>query len=354
MKARSFVGTLMGTAMLAATLIFTSGCGEKPPQPAEKKQNVAEVVLFVGTLSAQNAVDRRQGILDELAGKPVPQPAASTAPIVLPPIPLKPGEKPRVAFVTNNAAEFWTIARAGFDKAVKEFDVEGEFRIPPTGTPAEQKVILEDLVTKRVHGIAISPKDPDNQTSILNQTASQVILICHDSDAPKSNRALYIGTNNYLAGREAGRQIKKVLGTARPVKVVDTRTDETDRARAKSNVQDVLVSRPTVACLVGLWSYNGPLVGGVIRESNLVGKVKAVCFDEEKGTLQAVRDGAIYSTVVQKPYEFGYQSIKILAALVRGDKSVIPPNRQIDTGLTVVKKNNVDEFERWLDGLLKK
>lgn len=344
-------------AVLAVALLLNSGCGQKEAETsvtAVKKPEVAEVVLFVGTLSAQNAVDRRQGILDELAGKPIPQPAATTAPVILPPITLKPGEKPRIGFVTNTAAEFWTIARAGFDKALKEFDAEGEFRIPPTGTPAEQKAILEDLVTKRVHAIAISPKDPDNQTPLLNQLASRAILICHDSDAPKSNRVLYIGTNNYLAGREAGRQIKEVLGTARPIKVVDTRTDETDRARAKSNVQDVLVGRPKVACLVGLWAYNGPLIGSVIRETNVVGKVKAVCFDEEKGALRAIRDGVIHATIVQKPYEFGYQSVKVLAALIRGDKSVIPPNRQIDTGLTVVKKDNVDAFEQWLDGLVKK
>jgi ribose transport system substrate-binding protein len=299
-------------------------------------------------------VDRRQGILDELDGKPLPTLAAATTPVSLPPIALKPGEKPRVAFVTNNASEFWRIARAGFDKAVKEFDVEGEFRIPAGGTAAEQKAILEDLVTKGVQGIAVSPVDPKNQTPTLNEIAKRAILICHDSDAAQSDRVLYVGTNNYMAGRAAGKLIKEVLGPGKTPKVVDTRTDNTDRSRAKSNVQDILVSRPNIACLVGLWSYNGPAIGSVITESNLAGKVKAVCFDEEPGALQAVRNGAIYATVVQKPYEFGYQSVKILAALVRGDKSVVPANREVDTGLTILKKDNVDEFKQWLDGILKK
>lgn len=333
---------------LVASMIVV-GCGQK----GAEKEDVAEIVLFVGSLSAQNAVDRRQGILDELADKPVPQPPAAK-PVELPPITLKPGEKPHVVFVTNNASEFWSIARAGFEKAVKEFDVVGEFRIPAAGTAAEQKAILEDLVTKGVHGIAVSPVDPTNQTPLLNEVAGKVILICHDSDAPDSNRVLYVGTVNYSAGREAGKLIKEVLGAEKPIKVVDTRTDNTDRARAKSNVQDILVSRPGVACLVGLWSYNGPIIGGVIDESDLVGKMKAVCFDEERGTLQAIRDGAIFATVVQKPYEFGYQSVRILAALARGDKSVIPSNRAIDTGVTLVKKANVDEFEKWLDGILQR
>jgi len=345
---------LIALAVVSLFGAATTGCKTKSAGKVAKKENVAEVVLFVGTLSAQNAVDRRQGILDELADKPVPKPEASTAPVVLPPIKLKPGEKPRIAFVTNNASEFWSYARAGFEKAVKEFDVEGQFRIPASGTAAEQKAILEDLVTNGVHGIAVSPVDPKNQTPLLNEIAKKAILITHDSDAPESNRVLYLGTNNYSAGRVAGKLIKEVLGTDRPIKVVDTRTDQTDRARAKANVEDVLVSRPNVACLVGLWSYNGPIIGDVIRSSHLAGKVKAVCFDEEKGTLLAIREGAIYATVVQKPYEFGYQSVRILAALARGDKSVIPPNRAVDTGVTVVKKSNVDEFEKWLDSLVKK
>lgn len=339
----------------AALIAMAIGCGPKEAGDAAGKgaKDQAEVVLFVGTLSAQNAVDRRNGLLDELAGKPLPKAPEVKQKVAMPPIQLKEGEKPRVAFVTNNAAEFWRIARAGYEKALAEFDAEGEFRIPAAGTAAEQKAILEDLVTKGIHGIAVSPVDPKNQTPMLNEIASRAILICHDSDAPESNRVLYVGTNNYLAGREAGKLIQEVLGSQKPIKVVDTRTDNTDRARAKGNVQDVLVSRPNVACLVGLWSYNGPAIGGVIRESNLQGKVQSVCFDEERPTLQAIREGAIYATVVQKPYEFGYQSVKILAALARGDMSVVPANREVDTGVELVKKETVDDFEKRLDAILK-
>ena len=36
------------------------------------------------------------------------------------------------------------------------------------------------------------------------------------------------------------------------VEIIDVRTDDTDRVRAKSNVSDTLVKYPDVACLVGL------------------------------------------------------------------------------------------------------
>src|SRR5215813_10856292 len=62
----------------------------------------------------------------------------------------------KVAFVTNNAADFWTIARRGCEKADQELeDVDVEFKIPGEGTAAEQKRIVDDLLAKGIDGIAI-------------------------------------------------------------------------------------------------------------------------------------------------------------------------------------------------------
>ena len=66
----------------------------------------------------------------------------------------------KLAFVTNNSADFWTIARRGVEKADGELqDVEAEFRLTADGTAAEQQRIVDDLLTKGVDGIAISPVD---------------------------------------------------------------------------------------------------------------------------------------------------------------------------------------------------
>jgi len=98
-------------------------------------------------------------------------------------------KKLKLAFVSNNASPFWTIARAGCNDAQQELgNVEVDFRIPSTGTAAEQRQILDDLAAKGVDGIAVSPIDPANQTELLNKLAEQTLLICHDSDAPASKR----------------------------------------------------------------------------------------------------------------------------------------------------------------------
>ena len=294
---------------------------------------------------------------------------------------LRADDKILLGFVTNNASDFWTIARAGVQKATAELgDVDVDFKIPADGTAATQKRIIEDLLARGVKGIAISPKDPANQTTVLNRAAERALVICHDSDAPNSHRAFYIGTDNTAAGRQAGGLIKEVLpqggkimvfvGTLSAqnahdrlagikealagsnIQIVDVRTDETDRVRAKANVKDTIVKYPDIGCLVGLWSYNGPAIINALKESGKAGQIKAVVFDEESETLAGVRDGTCYATVVQQPFQFGYQSIINMHKYLKGDPSFVPADKRIIVPTRAIKKDNVEEFSSQLNKLL--
>ncbi|HUS10140.1 MAG TPA: sugar-binding protein [Pyrinomonadaceae bacterium] len=286
----------------------------------------------------------------------------------------------RLAFVTNNASDFWTIARKGTEKADSELnDATVEFRIPSDGTAAEQKRLLDDLLAKGVEGIALSPVDPDNQTQIINDTAKRVLVVTQDSDAPKSDRAFYVGTDNVAAGRQAGGLIKEALPQGGKImvfvgkidarnaqerlqgiketlqgsniEIIDVRTDDTDRVRAKSNVSDTLVRYPEVVGLVGLWSYNGPAILNAVKESNKTGQVKIIAFDEEDETLAGVKQGAIFATVVQQPYEFGYQAIKLMHQYLKGDKSAAPANKQVFVPTLIIKQDSVDAFTQKINQL---
>ena len=279
------------------------------------------------------------------------------------------GGTKRFAFVTNNASDFWTIARKGTEKADAELpDVSVEFKIPADGTAAEQKRIVDDLLSKGVDGIAISPVDPANQVSMINDVAKQALVFTQDSDAPDSNRAAYVGTDNVAALPEGGKimlfvgktdarnaqermqGIKESLQGSN-VTIIDTRTDDTDRVRAKSNVSDTLVKYQDVKGLVGLWSYNGPAILNAVKEANKVGQIKIVAFDEEDETLAGVKDGSIFATVVQQPYEFGYQAIKLMAQYSKGDKSAIPAGKQIFVPTLVINKDTVGDFQTKINGL---
>lgn len=290
------------------------------------------------------------------------------------------GKSYKFAFVTNNASDFWTIARKGVEKADEELsDVSVEFQMPANGTAAEQKQIVDDLLAKGVDGLAISPKDPANQTDMLNNVAKQAVLVTQDSDAPKSDRVCYVGTDNKAAGVQAGEELKKALpnggkimifvgatdaqnahdrieglkeaiaGTK--IEVLDVRTDDADHARAKSNAADTLVKYPDIAALVGIWSYNGPAILNATREAGKTGKVKIVCFDEEDETLAGVESGDISATVVQQPYEFGYQSVKLMKDVKDGKKDAVPASKMLIVPTLVIDKEKVGEFRTKLNAL---
>lgn len=67
-------------------------------------------------------------------------------------------------------------------------------------------------------------------------------------------------------------------------------------------------------------------------------------FDENDVTLQAIRDGECAGTVVQNPYEYGYQSVKVLKELLSGNQQVIPPSRYIDIAPRSITAENVDTY----------
>lgn len=292
------------------------------------------------------------------------------------------GRPIKAAFVTNNASDFWTIARRGVERADAELPaMDVSFQMPGDGTAAEQKRIVDDLMAKGVTAIAISPVDPKNQTEMLNEVAERAVLITQDSDAPASKRALYVGTDNKAAGVMAGEELKKALpnggkvmvfvGSAdaqnardrfdglkeaikgSKIEILDLRTDGTDRVKAKSNVVDALVKVPDLAGLVGLWSYNGPAILSAVKESGKAGKVQIVCFDEEEDTLAGVKDGGIFATIVQQPYEFGYQSIKWLAKLSQEGNSAAPEGGLNIVPTRVINKDNVAGFKTEMDALRK-
>jgi ribose transport system substrate-binding protein len=291
----------------------------------------------------------------------------------------QPNKKLHLAFVVNNTATFWTYARAGTQDAAKELgNVDVDFKIPSDGTAVQQRQILDDLLAKGVDGIAVSPIDPGNQTEFLNHVASKTLLICHDSDAPQSQRVAYIGTDNFAAGQQAGKLIKEVLPNGGKImvfvgfkdaqnakdrfggiqkelegsniQIIDLRTDDADPVRAQKNAEDTLVKYPDISALIGLYSYNGPAILNAVRSAGKAGKVKIVCFDENDETLAGVASGDIYGTVVQQPYEFGKQAITRMAKYLGGDKSALAGGKLIIPTLEI-KKDSVAEFQTRLKKL---
>ena len=301
-----------------------------------------------------------------------------------------PKVKPHLAFVSNGVADFWTIAKAGAMAAGKELSCQVTVEFPGGGL-GDQKRMLEDLVTRGIDGVSVSPIDPTNQAEILTLIAEKSLLITNDSDAPKAPRLCYIGMDNYDAGvmcgklaREgcAGGEVAIFIGRLEqdnakrrrqgfidgllgrtidatrydePGKVISeagytivgTWTDSFDRAKAKANIEDVMIKHPKLALMTGLFEYNSTLAVEVLKQTGKLGTVKLAAFDEGAEVITAIKEGTVLGTVVQDPYGYGFESIKLLHALNQGDMSTIPSNGMISISAKVIRKDNAEAF--WKD-----
>ncbi|WP_293863121.1 sugar-binding protein [uncultured Alsobacter sp.] len=282
--------------------------------------------------------------------------------------------KKTLAFVVNGASDFWKLAEAGVKKAQAELpNYTLQFKYPEQAAAAVQQRLMDDLVVAGVSAIMVSAVDPKTSTAALNRVGGQVPLFTTDSDAPDSNRIAYIGSSNMDAGKQAGEIAKKALpnggkcigfvglpgadnareriegmkaaiaGTK--IELVDVRGDDIDQTRAKRNVADALAANPNIDCMVGFYSYNPPRIYEVLKESGKLGKVTVIAFDEDPITLGGVKEGTIAGTVVQQPYEWGYQGMKLMAKVLEGDKSGIPANKLVIVPTKIIDKSNVDAFE---------
>jgi ribose transport system substrate-binding protein len=283
-------------------------------------------------------------------------------------------DKKELVFVVNGASDFWKLAEAGVKKAQGELpNYDLQFKYPEQAAAAIQQRLMDDLVAAGVDAIMVSAVDPKTSTEALNRVGAQVPLFTTDSDAPDSNRIAYIGSSNTDAGKQAGEIALKALpdggkcmgfvglpgadnarerieGMKEAIKgskieLVDVRGDDIDQTRAKRNVEDTLAAMPDITCMVGFYSYNPPRIYEVLKEAGKLGQITVIAFDEDPITLGAVREGTFAGTVVQQPYEWGYQGMKLMAKYLEGDKSVVPADELIIVPTKIIDKANVDAFE---------
>jgi ribose transport system substrate-binding protein len=268
---------------------------------------------------------------------------------------------------------YWSACEEGMKEACKELGVEGYFVGPETTDVEKQIKIIEDFVSKKVDGIAISPNDPTAIAPVIDKILSQGIpVITFDSDAPKSKRLCYIGTDNYKAGYAAGEEMIKVLGgkgkiaimtgslgaynlnerirgfrdaikKAPGIKEVTLQANNDDEELCFSQAENVLQANPDLAGFFGVSGTGGPGSGRAVKAAGKIGKVKIVCFDTVPMTVQFIKEGVIQATIAQKPKQMGYLAVKTLYQLAKSGK--LENLKDIDTGITVVTKENVSEFE---------
>jgi len=309
-------------------------------------------------------------------------------------VPRKPSGDLKLKLITNGISPFWDAMGKGLEVMRAELKVDATWQAPQQPDNNAQKRVFEDAVAAGCDGIGVSPIQADAFAPVIDAAIAKGIpVITFDSDSEKSKRLLYIGTNNYEAGRRAGEEARKLFPNggnlvafvgnmsaqnARDryrgfldaikgsgiVMLKEPYEDDKDAVgRARRNVADAIVRYgDRLNGLVGLYSYNGPAIVDEVMKAGIRSKVKIICFDGEPKTLKNLEAGLVDVTVVQKPYEFGRLATKVLYLInrkgLRGALAEMEPELKrlgmklegsvIDTGVEVVTPTNAPEFLRKL------
>ncbi|MGO5014568.1 substrate-binding domain-containing protein [Niallia sp. Sow4_A1] len=131
-----------------------------------------------------------------------------------------------ISFVTKSLDNpVFIEAKEEAERVSLQLGIKMEWLAPMTVDSKEQENIVESLIERKVDGIVISVLDTKKMTPLINKAVSEGIKVAtFDSDAPKSNRAFYVGTDNYELGKVSGKSLVKIVNEnkkyKRPLKVL--------------------------------------------------------------------------------------------------------------------------------------
>src|SRR5580693_4902218 len=131
-------------------------------------------------------------------------------------------ENERYVFVaTNINLPYWQEAQAGFLDAGRALGVKAELVGPATYDPDAEVGVFRQIVEQHPAGICLSAaRHAIFQEAIDKAVAQGIPVICVDSDVPDSNRLLYIGTDNFKAGRESLKRMATLLASKGNIAVI--------------------------------------------------------------------------------------------------------------------------------------
>lgn len=284
----------------------------------------------------------------------------------------------------GTAAVFWQTVHAGAIAAGEEAKVEILWDGPPAETEfARQLAIFDSMLNRHVDGIVLAPTDRTAfDASLARAMREKVPVVIFDSASDSKDYVSFVATNNYEAGKTAGRTLGKLLegkgsvavlgnvpGSASTVerekgfadvvaaefpgmKVVASQFGMSDRAKSLAAMENILTANPKLDGVFASCEPSSLGAAQALKSHGLAGKVKLVAFDASEAIVDALKEGTIDALVAQDPFRMGHDAVATLNDALNGKT----PAKQVDLPATVVGKADLGkpEIQQLLSPDLKK
>lgn len=296
-----------------------------------------------------------------------------------------------IAVITKSQqSQYWEGLKLGALDAGEELGYTIRYNAPPNEDHIEDQIkYVNDAVSEGAKAIVIAPIDSKNQDlldAVKNADEQGIIIISADTNLNYDGQKTYIGTKNTSASAIAGRKYLNLLdendtetievgvighaknnaltneringfestltnftsgnseagatGRKYSIEIVARKYCEVNRETAKQQAADIISGHEEKLKLIYGTNEESTLgICSAIEELGMAGKIKAIGFDTSDEELNYIRNGILYGTVVQNPYNMGYFGVRYAKKAINGE--YIPST--IDTGVTFVTAENIDD-----------
>ena len=284
-------------------------------------------------------------------------------------------KKLKIVFLSPLDHEFWVGVRQGVlyaqkELAMKNVDIEYiGFNEKNTGERIAETI--EEYLDKGCDGI-VCPGFTQDLVPLIDRAAQKniAVMIFNCDVSIPSKRTAYFGPDINEAGLLAADLMIKALNGKGNVAIFrgglhisvhKARTEKIkERLQSKAKVKlaaEIQVSDDHVDVynavklllsqnpkIDGIFTTGGGIIGAAkaIRDLNMVGKTRIVCFDFNKEVFEFIKDDIIYAAIGQDPFGQGHDPIIYLYNYLVTNKKL--ESDVIWTRTDVVDKHNVNEL----------
>ncbi len=254
-------------------------------------------------------------------------------------------------------------------------DVVIDWQTPPDEDAQKQAEAIEQLARGGARGIAVSCSDANTCTPAINKAVDLgVAVVCFDSDAPRSKRLCYYGTDDLTCGTVVMKELAEAMGKTGTIAILAGNQTAPNLQKRAQGVKDELSNHagmkllpdgifyhpetPEQACeAVNTAQSTHPeiqgwaMIGGwPLFARNALrwppGSIKVVSVDALPAQLSYLKSGHVSALYAQDCYGWGYKSVQLLLDKIVNKQD--PPAERIVDPLTRVTAENVDDYgKRW-------
>jgi ribose transport system substrate-binding protein len=281
------------------------------------------------------------------------------------------GKKKILVMVPKGVHPYYEPCYEGFKDAAAKYGASAEYQAAKAFEVQQEVEVIENVVARGVDGIAISALDDRGLVPVIDEAIKAGIkVITFDAPAPSSKALTYIGTMNEAAGYAGAEELIKVMGNdgevavlqgglgapnlndrfkgferclkekAPNVKIV-AREDEQGKIDLTVNKTEALLQAfPNLKAIFGVSAEVCPGAAAALKQQGKAGKIILAGFDDLPDTLAGIREGTVNFCIAQRTYKMGWLAVEKLLEAIDGK----PLPKEIDTGVLVITKQNVDTY----------